>query len=145
MNTMQQQSQYEWMKYIPAVNEKFLGIAVIRYERRFIFRFKIMLSEHGGYWATTASLKTGNVSGKDRYEPAFSLDSDYEKTQMLDFVIACVEQELKKQVAPSASVFNSQASQSSTQYQQPQQGQNKGHNGTAYNSSIHFNDDNIPF
>ncbi len=139
-----QQQPCEFMKYIPCPGEKFLGIAIIRYERRFIFRFKILPSEKGGYWATTASMKTGSANGKDKYEPAFSLDSDYEKSQMLEFVISCVEKELAQKVAPQASVFQQPVSHA---YQAPQQQQSYQQNGQAYTQAINapFNDDNIPF
>lgn len=107
MNYMQQQqSPYEWLKWIPVAphaQEKHVGIAVIRFERRFIFRFKILPSEHGGYWATTASLKTGVVNGKDKYDNAFSMDSDYENEAMKEFVIQKVEEILSQQrVNPNA-------------------------------------------
>lgn len=91
MNHMQQQSPYEFLKWIPVQGEKYLGIAVIRFERRFIFRFKVMPSDHGGLWATTASLKTGVLNGKDKYDNAFSMDSDYEKEALNEFVIMQVE------------------------------------------------------
>ena len=158
---MQQQIPFEWMKFIKTEGEKHLGIAIIRYERRFIFRFKIMPSEHGGYWATTASMKTGNTGGKDKYEPAFSLDSDYEKSQMMDFVLACVEQELSKQSNTSSSVFSSQANiqqahhtgqQQKTQQQANYQASQTPHmtqqqkaSNSQYTQASVFNDDNIPF
>ena len=143
MNNMQQQTPFEWMKFIPTQGEKHLGIAIIRYERRFIFRFKIMPSDHGGYWATTASIKTGTANGKDKYEAAFSLDSDYEKSQMTDFVLACVENELNKKVETQASVFTQQ-----TQTAKPAQQQQTtfGSGNAAYNSyNQNPADDHIPF
>lgn len=91
MNHMQQQNPLEFLKWIPVQGEKYLGIAVVRFERRFIFRFKVMPSDHGGLWATTASLKTGVLNGKDKYDNAFELDSSYENDAMKEFVIQNVE------------------------------------------------------
>jgi len=135
----QQQSPYEFMKFIKAEGEKHLGIAVIRYEKRFIFRFKILPSEHGGYWATTASVKTGTTNGKDKYEPSFSLDSEYERTQMIDFVLDNVARELFIKPIEKPSVFTAPQQQ----YQQTQQ---RPINGNPYGQSTSiFSDDNIPF
>src|SRR5690606_9283673 len=91
MNNMQQQSPYEFMNWTTVPGEKFLGIVTLRFERRFIFRFKIMPSDRGGYWATTASLKTGTLNGKDQYENAFELDSNYESKAMTEFAISCYQ------------------------------------------------------
>ena len=143
MNHMQQQSPFEFMKFIEVQGEKHLGIAVIRYERRFIFRFKIMPSDQGGYWVTSASMKIGTANGKDKYEPAFSLDSDYEKSQMTDFVLACVEEQFSRKVNTQQSVFSRPAEQPHQTFQQQAQAQSQ--YGQAQNSSNAFNDDNIPF
>lgn len=146
-NFNQQQSPCEWMKFIPTPGEKHLGIAVIRYERRFIFRFKVMPSEHGGYWVISASMKTGTANGKDKYEAAFSLDSEYEKSQMTEFVLSNVERELNSKPAASTSVFN----QPAQSYTVPQQTyvSNNGYNNTTpqYESGANSNpaDDHIPF
>lgn len=135
----QQQQTLEFMKFIPVQGEKHLGVAVIRYERRFIFRFKIMPSEHGGYWATTASYKTGVINGKDKYESAFSLDSEYEKELVTSFVLANVEREINQ--GQSSSVFSqSQQAKSAQPYQQPVAQQQ-----SFFNQSAAISDDNIPF
>jgi len=164
MNNLE--SNCEFIKFIKAENEKHLGIAVIRYERRFIFRFKILASEHGGYWATTASIKTGNIQGKDKYEPAFSLDSEYEKSIMNNFVIEHVTKELTAKVATQQSVFNQNQQQQQQQqqnynqqknnYQQPAQNNYQPSqtphmtqqqlNGNAFKGQTSvFDDNNVPF
>ena len=125
MNNTQQQNPYEFMKFIKVDGEKYVGIAVIRYERRFIFRFKIMPNDQGGYWAFTASMKTGVLNGKDKYEPSFSLDSDYEKSQLTDFVLQNVERELAQVSNNPTSIFSAQPiqqqhAQAHTQYQSQQ-------------------------
>lgn len=137
MNNMQQQSPFEWMKYISTPGEKHLGIAIVRYERRFIFRFKVMPSEHGGYWVTSASMKVGVVNGKDRYESAFSLDSEYEKDQLTAFILENVERELAPQSQPQSVFSQPQQARSAQTYQNPPQQQNLFNQGAT--------DDNIPF
>lgn len=127
MNPMQQQNPHEFLKWIPVSpgqNEKHIGIAVIRFERRFIFRFKILPSDQGGYWATTGSVKTGVVNGKDKYDNCFELDSSYENDAMREFVIENVMALLMQRPNPvaSPSVFTPpQSYQSAPAVPQPQQ------------------------
>lgn len=129
-----QNNPCEWLKFIPTHGEKHLGVAIIRYDRRFILRFKVMPSENGGYWIVSPSLKTGNVSGKDKYEPAFSLDSEYEKSTMTDYILACLEREPK---LTNDNTINTQQTQSIYGSQQIQQQKN--------NFSQQVQDENIPF
>ena len=162
MNNMQQQSPYEFLRFIPAIGEKHLGIVVIRFERRFIFRFKILPQDNGGYWATTGAMKTGSANGKDKYEPCFSFDSDYEKSQMTEFVLSHAESALKTQNNNVANPFNSQPAQIPIQQQLNQSNAYQQHtqpyqqpNGQSYKGTVNmgqqqqsasvFNDDNIPF
>lgn len=98
----------ELLKWVPTPGEKHVGIAIVRYERRFIFRFRIQPSEHGGYWASAPAVKLGIVNGKDKYDPAFSLDSDYEKQELTDFVLAAVDQAMQQ---ANPSVFHPNAQQ----------------------------------
>lgn len=148
MNNTQQNNPYEFMKFIPIQNEKHIGIAVIRYEGRFIFRFKIMPSDQGGYWAMTASFKTGTIAGKDKYEPAFSLDSEYQKNQLTDFVLSNVERELSQKPQPT-SIFSNQQAQVPNQqqfakpYVAPQQNMNLQQNGHAQANNMQ--NEYIPF
>lgn len=147
MNHMQQQNPHEFLKWIPVQGEKHLGIAVIRFERRFIFRFKVMPSDQGGLWATTASLKTGVYNGKDRYDNAFELDSNYENDAMKEFVIQNVDALMNQnRVNPNqaGSVFNQP--QQAYGYQPSAQGsynapQTHGQAQAAPNSM----DENLPF
>lgn len=145
MNTMQQQSPFEWMKFIKTDGEKHVGIAVIRYDRRFIFRFKVMPSDHGGYWITTASLKMGSVQGKDKYEPAFSLDSEYEKSQMTDFILECVNKELEKTPATSQSIFGQTQNAYGQQQTQNSQQASQGYGSVPLQAPKSSNDENLPF
>ena len=125
-----------------------------------------MPSEKGGYWATTGSMKTGVSNGKDKYEASFSLDSDYEKSQMLDFVIKHVEREIALTQNVSTSAFNANTSQQPIQHQlqqsqayQAHTNQSQNINGNPYQGNVSmgqqrppiqqqqsiFNDDNVPF
>lgn len=102
----------EFLQWIPTQGEKHLGIAVVRYERRFIFRFKVLPEQSGnGLWVNVAAFKTGIRNGKDFYEECFQLDSIYDDRALKDFVKENVSKiiygESKKQdLAPSASIFS---------------------------------------
>lgn len=154
MNHMQQQNPHEFLKWIPVQGEKYLGIAVVRFERRFIFRFKVMPSDHGGLWATTASLKTGTLNGKDKYDNAFELDSSYENDAMKEFVILNVESIMNQnRVNPNqaGSVFQPQAQAQPNQNYggYPQQQQQASYNapqthGMAQTTQTSV-EDNLPF
>lgn len=108
----------QFLKYIPTPGEKAVGIAVIRMDRKFIFRFRILPSEQGGYWITTAAMKTGVYNGKDKYEDAFQFDSTYEKDEVHAFVLQHVEAAMQQN---NPSVFHSSA-------QQPRPVANHGYN-----------------
>ena len=87
------------LKFIPTPHEKNVGIAVVRFERRFIFRFKVSAKQEGGYWVQAPALKTGTQDGKDRYEGAFQFDSSYEAEEIKNFVL----EEVLKVMNPSLS------------------------------------------
>lgn len=103
----------EFLKYIPTPGERHVGIAVIRYEKRIIFRFKIQPNDKGGFWVTPPALKTGNVDGKDRYEASFALDSAYESELMQDFVRNHVNDIINqpKQKQPAVNYYQQQEEQ----------------------------------
>lgn len=92
----------EYLKYTPVQGEKYEGVATIRYEKRFIFRFKIVKSDRQGYYCQTASNKIIR-EGKESYVPAFSLDSSYEYDEMKAFVLSRSEQAMT-QLQPSLSL-----------------------------------------
>ena len=148
MNHMQQQNQLEFLKWIPVVGDKHLGIAVIRYERRFIFRFKILSSEHGGYWATTAAFKTGISNGKDKYESAFDLDSSYENELIKDFVISNVNNILNNRAnvnqSPSAFGYSSNYGHQHSSFA-PQSNNFGSGTQSSFDDINAPTDDNLPF
>lgn len=119
MNHMQQQSPYEFLKYIPTPGEKHLGVAVVRFERRFIFRFKILPTEAGGLWATSGSLKTGSFNGKDKYENCFELDSSYDSDSLKAYVVENVQVYLNRAAAPQSQSAFTPSPQYQPQYQAP--------------------------
>lgn len=97
------------LKYIPTPGEKQVGIAVVRFERRFIFRLKLSAKQEGGYWVQAPALKTGSTDGKDRYEAAFQLDSSYEWDEVRNFVLdECLK--LMRAAQPQAQAQPMQAS-----------------------------------
>lgn len=145
MNNMQQQNPLEFLKWIPVSGEKHLGIAVIRFERRFIYRFKVLTSEHGGLWATTAAFKTGVVNGKDKYESAFDLDSSYENEMIKDFV--CAQVSAIMQSRPNNQTSSMSFNQTPP-YPHQFAPQSQNYNQTSQNSFDDRNapvDDNLPF
>lgn len=93
----------EFLKFTEVKDEKYLGIATIRFEKRFIFRYKIQPSEKGGFFAFPASYKVTEF-GKESYIPSFQFDSSYESDEIKKFVIRNVEQilveEHRKNSAP---------------------------------------------
>ena len=89
--------ELEFLKYQETPNEKFEGVATIRIDRRFIFRFKLISTEKGKFLGT-ASIKAGQKDdGRDQYLEAFEFDSKYESDTIKNFVLA--EIKLAKQNA----------------------------------------------
>lgn len=78
----------EFLSFVKTPGEKHIGIATIRLDRRFIFRFKIAPSAHANsLWITKAAYKAGTrQDGKDNYEEAFEFDSSFEKKHIDSFV-----------------------------------------------------------
>lgn len=78
----------EFLSFVKTPGEKHIGIATIRLDRRFIFRFKIAPSAHANsLWITKAAYKAGiRPDGKDNYEEAFEFDSSFEKKHIDAFV-----------------------------------------------------------
>jgi hypothetical protein len=105
----------EFLKYTQVQGEKYLGIATIRYEKRFILRFKIQASEKGGFYAQPASHKIVEF-GKDTYVPAFQIDSQYEADEIKTFVLGNVQQYLSQQPQPQQ-IFGQTQPQQQQQYQ----------------------------
>ena len=99
----------EFKKFDRVFGEKYIGIATVRYDRKFIFRFKVVPKDNGGYWVQPAVYKI-TKDGKDTYLPSFKLDSDYDSEELCDFVLMNVENFLQqeKQSKSNASVFGSQ-------------------------------------
>ncbi len=82
----------EFLSYQPTPTEKHMGVATIRYDRKFIFRFKIAQNPKGeGFFSNAPSIKV-----EESYYPAFQLDSSYEADEVKKFVISNVKQALQK-------------------------------------------------
>lgn len=89
----------EFLSFTKTPSEKHLGIATIRVDKRFIFRFKISPNTKGeGFFANEPAVK-----GLE-YEDAFSFDSNYEEKEIKKFILSNVKQALHPidtQSAPS--------------------------------------------
>lgn len=89
----------EFLSYQPTPTEKHLGIATIRYERKIIFRFKIMQNPKAeGFFSNAPSIKID-----EEYYPAFQIDSSYEADEMKKFVLSNVKKQLKPNYTTSSS------------------------------------------
>lgn len=86
----------EFLQFDETPAEKHKGVISIRFEKRFIFRYKIVPKPEGGYYIQCASCKISR-HGEDKYLPAFQLDSSYEAEEVRDFILA----KLKEIMAPS--------------------------------------------
>lgn len=88
----------EFLSYQPTPTEKHMGVATIRYDRKFIFRFKIAQNPKGeGFFSNAPSIKID-----DQYFPAFQLDSSYEADEVKKFVLSNVKQALHPKPAFTA-------------------------------------------
>ena len=110
----------QFLKYVPVVGEKHLGIAIVRWLGKIILRYKVMQSQDGsGYWVAAGSAKIGvKRDGKDNYEEWFQLDSSFDRDEMKEFILAHVEPILAQK---QASVFAPPPQQ---QYNAPQNAYN---------------------
>src|SRR6187551_2244321 len=89
-------SAYEFLNFCATPGEKYMGVATIRVERRFIFRFKILAKDDGQSYPMAASVKLPSKDGKDMYASAFQFDSTYEFDEVKNFVMENVEKALRR-------------------------------------------------
>ena len=97
----------EFLSFSETPNEKYLGIATIRVEKRFIFRYKISPNPRGvGFFLNVPSVKIDD-SNKP-YKAAFFFESIYENEQIESFVEENVKKLLtiKSDLAPEQKKFN---------------------------------------
>jgi hypothetical protein len=109
----------EFLSYQPTPSEKQLGIATIRIERKYIFRFKIQQNPKGeGYFSNAPSVKIG-----DSYYPSFQLDSSYEADEIKKFVLSNVKQALQSSqpsaFTPTTLQFSPAPAQNEFNFDQP--------------------------
>jgi hypothetical protein len=82
----------EFLSFSETPNEKHLGIATIRADKRFIFRFKIAQNPKGeGFFSNAPSIKID-----DNYYPSFQFDSSYEADEAKKFILSHVKKILQK-------------------------------------------------
>ena len=87
----------EFVSYTPTRAEKNLGIATIRYGGIYL-RFRVSPGKDGrGFFCSPPAIKSihDSLTGKDRYEDAWMVDSRYENDRIKDFARANVEAALK--------------------------------------------------
>lgn len=130
----------EFLEFVKTPGEKHIGIATVRLDRRFVFRFKVSPSVNANsIWITKAAYKCGTrQDGKDNYEDAFEFDSSFEKKHIESFVEENVNRILSQV----------QAQHSAFQAPQQQQAQ-PAHYSTQQNNSLPFQypepENNLPF
>ena len=81
----------EFLEYIPVTieNQKHLAVIAVKWAG-IVLRFKIMPTKDGnGFYPATASLLVkDNISGEEKYQSAFEIDSRSEHERVLNFVKA---------------------------------------------------------
>lgn len=89
-------NNYEFLSFIKTPQEKHVGIATIRVEKRWILRYKIAQNPKGeGYFTNAPSIKID-----DSYYPAFACDSSYETDEIKKFVLQNVKSQLSQAFRP---------------------------------------------
>lgn len=99
---------YEIMKYIPVVNERYFAIVLIRIEKKYLVAYKVSAREDGGIWISTSSIKVGSIGGRDQYMESFRSDSSFENEEIRNFITNEVDK-FNSQNRISKSIFNQEA------------------------------------
>lgn len=101
--------------------EKSIGIATVRVDRRWVFRYRISRGKDGqGWFVSPPSLKDPNSpAGKDYYLDGFMPDSRMEDEQLKRFIREHVQVAMQKE--GNASVFDASMGQMSSPQSQPMQ------------------------
>ena len=98
----------EFINFIATPNEKHLGIATIRIDRRFMVRYKIAQAKNGnGFFPSAASFKITDDQG-ERYVSAFMVDSNFEKEEIEEII----KTNVRKCMATGSSTPSQQSSSS---------------------------------
>lgn len=97
---------FEFLSYEATPTEKYLGIATVRAWGKIILKFKIVPGKDGrGFFAAVAAYKNGvKPDGKDKYDDAFTIDSNYEAGELKKLI--------EDNVSPYASNSNATAQNS---------------------------------
>lgn len=116
-------SECEFLEFIPISGEKHIGVAVVLWRGEIVLRYKVFPAQDGaGYWIAPGALKMGvRPDGKDNFLEYFSLDSNYKRDKIKDFVVshvtACISGGAQK--TSTFSPATTQAASGTTQGQQP--------------------------
>lgn len=97
----------EFIEYIPVTieNQKHLAVVAVKWSG-IVLRFKIMPTKDGtGFFPATASVLVKDIiSGEEKYQSAFEIDSRSEHERVLNFVKAVYKKMLSNQSAFASSI-----------------------------------------
>jgi hypothetical protein len=82
-------SPFEFLSYESTPGEKYYGIATVRAWGKIILKYKIVPGKDGqGFFPAPGSYKVGidPLTGKDRYDRIFMVDSSYENKLLEDMI-----------------------------------------------------------
>lgn len=93
----------EFLKYQPTPEEKYLGVASVRYLQRIVLRYKIVMKKDGkGYFAVPAAYKVD----EDTFISAFMIDSRAEEEEIISVVRAGIKPFVQEQLDAQHSAFS---------------------------------------
>lgn len=102
----------EFLSFIKTPQEKHVGIATIRVDRRFIFRFKVSQNPKGeGFFCNEPAVKG------IEYEDAFQFDSSYEEKEVKKFILSHVKQALQEKVQPFSNSYQQMPEEAPQQFE----------------------------
>ncbi len=131
----------EFISFIPTKDQKYLGIATVKIDNKYIFRYKITPNKDGiGFFPTEASYKiaeTGNA--REDYVEAFMLDSNFEIQEIRKLIQTHVKQALSRPVKTQLNGSLSDYNHQSQANPQPS------YLNAANSNPVSFVDQNIPF
>jgi len=109
--------ELQFLGFVETPSEKHLGIASVRVDHKYVFRFKIAVTKDGSrHFPAAASYKIPDASG-DRYVEAFVIDSRTDDEEIKKFVMEGV-----RKAQSSKSVFTTgNSGQSIDKNEQPEE------------------------
>ncbi len=139
----------EFVSFIPTKDQKYLGIATVKIDNKYIFRYKITPNKDGnGFFPTEAAYKvseTGNA--REDYIEAFMLDSNFEIQEIRKLIQNHVRNALSKQTKTqlNGSLHDHNDRHNDSQNERQHGNAQTNHLNAANSSPVHFEDVNLPF